>query len=196
MAATDVAICNMALNQISNYEITSLAGTSVEAVACNRYYAQARDVVLQSHPWSFAKKELTLTEDTTNDFSEWDYVYNYPSDCLAPREIYSSTGENRDIEYEVFNLSTLDTLKICTTEDDAILLYTAQVTDTTLFPPLFTQALVFYLAFLLVQPLHADRSLKADMLAAYQATMAQAEAADCQEENIAPDTQCDFVDAR
>jgi hypothetical protein len=52
--ASDVAICNTALNRLGANTITSFTENSKEARLCNAEYEGIRDQVLRSHPWNCA----------------------------------------------------------------------------------------------------------------------------------------------
>ena len=86
---------------------------------------------------------------------------------------------------------------ILTDEEDAELIYTAQVTDTTLFDPLFVDALSYALAIKLVQPLRADKALKKGLTEDYGFTVSKAKAVSANESFKKPDTNSGpFVNAR
>ena len=62
----DVDVCNFALTAIgSGAEIAQLTESSTEARACNRVYNMARDKVLMSFAWPFAKVQAKLALVTT-----------------------------------------------------------------------------------------------------------------------------------
>lgn len=293
--ASEVDICNLALSHIRAASITSLSGTDVRSVACNRQYAVTRDAVLRDHAWGFAKKRkvLILIEDT---YAGWDYAYLHPADCIVAHEIYdldgSLTGTIYDpetgsyvsvgkIEFEVSLAEDLaadviitgataadpvvitaaghgysdgDTIiiseivgmtelngrtftvddagatfslddsndndvdgtdytayvsdgvankvnsnrkLILTDEKDAELIYTAQVTTTTLFDPLFVKTLALAIAVELAQPLKADKELKKELESAYNFILNRAEAVSANESFKKPDNrQSPFVNAR
>lgn len=58
--STEVAICNLALSEVVDDTITALTDATPAARKCNQYYAQARDEVLELHPWRFATKRADL----------------------------------------------------------------------------------------------------------------------------------------
>lgn len=85
---------------------------------------------------------------------------------------------------------------ILTNKETAELIYTAQVTDTTLFDPLFVDVLSFALAVKLAQPLKADKDLKKELQAQYQFLLAKATAISANEAFKKPDNNNIFVNAR
>lgn len=99
MPLTDIQICNMALGHIGHIGhightkfLSDLAERSSEANVVNNFYAQAVEMTLESYPWPEATKygTLGLVEEDPND--DWDYLYQYPSDCLYARRIVTTNG--------------------------------------------------------------------------------------------------------
>lgn len=61
MAVTEVSIANMALSRVGHHnQITALSDNTEAARQCNLHYEGARDSLLRSHPWKFAKKRTKL----------------------------------------------------------------------------------------------------------------------------------------
>ncbi len=59
MAATETAVCNLALQRMGQEQIDDIDGTNVLEVKCNAIYDQTRDELLTSGPkdgWKFAKR--------------------------------------------------------------------------------------------------------------------------------------------
>lgn len=161
--ASVVQLCNMALSHIgSAARVTSLSPPdgSVEAGLCFTFYELARTELLEPGNWRFALKRADLAS-VTNDSTQWAYAYALPSDCMRalrvfpagdPATVFDDTtaafvandqGSARfDLEGDVLR----------TNVDDATLLYTRDVTDTTKFTPSFTSALSYLLASYLAGP--------------------------------------------
>lgn len=95
MASSAIDVCNLALTNLGvGTEIATLDERSAEAKACNRVYETARDEVLRSFPWEFARKEIALAlvtkkGDVGHPTKQFKYSYRYPSDCLMARKILS-----------------------------------------------------------------------------------------------------------
>ena len=86
---------------------------------------------------------------------------------------------------------------ILTNKEDAELVYTAQVTNTLLFDPLFTDVLSAALAVKLARPLKADQALKKELQEQYQFLIAKATASSANESFKKPDNSNNvFVNAR
>lgn len=60
MAQSDLECANIALHHIGAKSISALAGTSVEALACNTEIPICKASLLRLHPWNFAVKRVRL----------------------------------------------------------------------------------------------------------------------------------------
>lgn len=150
-----VDIANIALSHIgADAVVTSLSPPdgSVEAGHCARFLPIARQAALASpgNNWSFARKRVMLAA-LTNDSLQWAYKYQVPSDCLRARKVLSQDDVN-DPERNGA-LYQLDGSALYTSQYQATLIYTADVTDTTKYPPDFVTALGMLLASYLAGPL-------------------------------------------
>lgn len=102
----EVDICNQALMRIgTRTAITSLSQNSVEAINCNRIYANTRDRINRMARWNFAKNMSTLsplkyapgTPENQSAPSNvwlpeypplpWLYEYRYPNACLLVQAV-------------------------------------------------------------------------------------------------------------
>lgn len=185
---TEVELCNLALLRIGQRDlITSLAGTSAPARACAVLYPIARDFMLASYAWPFATRRLALTAydyDMDPDFerSGWGYSYTLPTDYLAAQYIWSGVRNPAFDARTPFAVEgntatgTPDVLTpfILTDQEDAELVYTAAITDTTQFPALFCDALAWKLAAELALALAVKPQLAGMMLQGLERSMAMA----------------------
>ena len=84
--ASEVGICNRALQRVGAARITSLADDNKNARACNAAYEPLRDAALRAHPWSFAISRAALAADVTAPVGDGDelrsYRYPWPTDAL------------------------------------------------------------------------------------------------------------------
>lgn len=170
----EVDIYNFALGHIGITEtVSSPTERSKARETCSRFYGQARDYVLRDFPWPFAYRATTLAEVEGATFPGWTYVYRYPTDCLEARQVTNAAGtrlrwygavSNPAIRatadgYQSFNwfppripfqISSDDSGRlILSDEPGAYLVYTAKVTDTSIYDPMFVNLLSRYLAFLI-----------------------------------------------
>lgn len=208
--ASEVSICNLALNHIGAYPIANLSDASKEATTCNAIYPFARDSVLRDHKWAFATKRLILAL-LTDTYSGWDYAYQYPTDCLVAHEIYSEYGDysglvydsetdsyvsSGKIEFEICAASSLTSKVILTNKEDAELIYTAKVTDCNMFDGQFIDALAYRLATELAVPIKGNGQMSQAMHQLYQYRLNQAKAISANECYKKPDQTNTFVSAR
>lgn len=174
--ASEVDICNLALGHIGDAATVSSINPpegSAQAEHCSRFYPMARDSLLEMHAWGFATKRVNLAS-LGSAWPEWQYCYSVPNDALNLLAVlpplatddysegiswqYSQTGAalatGGIYQPQPFNYETLEdgTLVIYTNQETAMLRYTAYVTDTTAFSPLFVNTLSWYLASMLAGP--------------------------------------------
>lgn len=139
---TVLAICNMALSRLGESPITELnPNGSLPSRMCYLHYHPVRREVLCAHRWSFATVSTTLNsaESSTGDDTH-QLRHSLPPDCLRV------LGTN-------CRSWTLRGRAVYATAPSIRLLYIADVEDTTLFEPLFIEALVLRLAWKLCIPL-------------------------------------------
>ncbi|MBP6563992.1 MAG: hypothetical protein KA200_00105 [Burkholderiales bacterium] len=157
--ATEVQIANLALSHIGHKaDVTAIDGTeaSREAELCTMFYPQARDVVLERHPWKFTMRRAAASA-VSEEVLGWDYVYAMPTEymrihAVLPEEF--ADEYEHDVEYP-FQIETLDdgTEVIVSDVENAVLRFQVRVTDTAKFPPSVTSAISYMLASLLAGPL-------------------------------------------
>jgi hypothetical protein len=142
--ASEVGICNMAASHIGEDGVVvsiQPADGSVLAGHCARFYAIARDDMLELFQWAFAAKRQTLAP-LVNDTTEWSFKFATPSDCLKARRLIplGATTDHKGVDY------LIEGDALYTDEETPTLLYTKRVTDTTKFTTLFTSAVSYKLA--------------------------------------------------
>lgn len=171
--ASAIDICNLALAHIGDEAtVASLDPPegSAQASHCARFYPMARDSLLEAHTWNFAVRRAVLAE-VANTWTQWQFAYAKPADCLRVISVLPSDGYD---DYEanvsentvsdlniggflapqkyVIELNDNSASVILTNQEDAIVRYSAFVTDTTKFSPLFVQVLSWNLAAMLAGP--------------------------------------------
>ncbi len=135
-----IHIFNIALNHLgSNTTIGNLSENSMEAETCCLFYDNARDCILQTHPWNFAMKKFPLTLLEQSSYG-WNYKYLMPSDCLIALTV---TPKDRLLPLTEFEVTGDN---ILSNQPNALLSYTGRVTDVSLFRPAFISALTWRLA--------------------------------------------------
>lgn len=179
--ASEVDICNLALGHLGdNATVSSISPPegSAQAEHCSRFYPIARDALLEMHYWNFTMRRVNLAE-VTNSWPEWKHAYALPADSIniiavMPPEAYNDYSTKfvpTDTPGFAHNYSpmiaagryvpqpfSVETMAdgshvLYTDQEKAMLRYTAYVTDTTLYSPLFVMTLSWQLAAMLAGPI-------------------------------------------
>ena len=117
----------------------------------DQFLPTCRDMLLQADWWSFAAKRDELTASNASPEFGFDYAFTLPTDCLAVRDTVELGGE-----------WVLEGQSLLTSASDTVdLIYTSQVTDTTKFPPAFTNALAARIALEIVPEFPQKGALEA-----------------------------------
>ena len=141
-AVTLVGIANAAFMRIGhNRTISSVTEHTNEARLWGIYYPRLRDAVLRAAPWAFATKQATLASGGTAG-TGWSNSYTLPTDCLFARRLVLARVALYDPQPR-FHISGRN---LWANQATAVLEYTSQVTDATVFDSLFTSALICALA--------------------------------------------------
>lgn len=139
---TALDICNLALSRLGESPLERLdANGSLPSRMCYMHYHPVRREVLCTNRWSFATARTTLqsSEPAAGDGSH-QLRHSLPPDCLRVLGVNSRNW-------------TLRGRAVYCPAPEIRLLYIADVEDTTLFEPLFIEALVLRLAWKLCIPL-------------------------------------------
>ena len=147
-----VDLCNMALAYLgeeANVSSVDPPEGSPAAESCGRFYPIALDTLLASHPWGFATLtgSLSLLNAT---YGLWQYAYACPTDMLSLIEMTSNEVRVQEFARETDGHGK--EVILCNAQP-VLAKYTSRMTDATLFPPLFAQALSWQLASLLAGPM-------------------------------------------
>ncbi len=148
MAASETVIANIALSHLGvGKEIASLDENSETARAINRFYEEARDMVLRAFKWPFAftTADLALVEEDPTD--EWLFSYEHPTDCLMVHKIQSGTRNDTRQSRVPYRIANGDGSRVIYTDvEEAVIEYTARIDDPLMYSPDFTMALTYLLA--------------------------------------------------
>ena len=177
--ASAVDICNLALGHIGNKaEVTAIVPSdgSAEAAQCGKFYPIARDECLSEFDWGFAKRRQVLAQISGTAPSGWEYWYTVPNPYLVARQLVVEEYDT-PVQFTTESHETHGTIILANT-NNAELWYTAIITDTTKYPPLFIHALSWLLASFLSLPLTRDPKIKEISVQQYNANMGKAKAID------------------
>lgn len=147
MAASETDIVNDALGRLGISPVMALTDATKQAQFANRFYESTRDEVLASHPWNFATRRTVLAQLSVPPDFEWLYAYQLPTDNLRLLQLNGyDLGKSRDTW-------AIEANRLLTDAERADIRYVSRVTDTTLYPALFSEALSLKLAAKLCAPL-------------------------------------------
>lgn len=161
-------VVNLALVRLgSKNRIGSIWDGSLEAKVALDCYSQTRDAVLRDGDWGFAERSISLTLLKSAPASyvppnvwsnaypplPWNFEYAYNDDFIKVRAIKPAPIFVQDFDPKpvVFRIANDDTFTpsqkvILCNVPNAICIYTAQVTDPTVWEPLFIETLAAALA--------------------------------------------------
>ncbi len=152
--ASEVEICNRALQKLGAKRITSLTQDSPNARACNLAYEVVRDRALESHPWNFAIARAELA--AAGSAPAWGRANSFllPADFLCLRPDYPEDQTlAKDWIIEAGSIYSDDS-------DPIYIRYTYRVTDPVQMPTLFREYLSTLLALELCEELTQSNTKK------------------------------------
>lgn len=157
--ASEVSICNRALQMVGAGRISALTENNTRAQECNTAYEAVRDAELRAHRWAFSITRASLAADATEPIFGRANAFQLPSDCLRLLAPYPEDNE--------WNLDWIVEGRKVYTDDDAPLevRYIKLETDPNVFDPLFREALAAKIAEAICEPLTQSNS-KLDMIVA------------------------------
>jgi len=189
--ASVVEICNLACSLIGADNINSLSETSPQARACTQFYATTRDGLLSSYPWHFATRQIALAEMVNDRKDQWAHAYVRPQDALKILSLRSHDGGGAgELAYHARGGILYTHVK------NAVLLYTARLEDTSLYPPLFVNALANQLSGWLAMPLTRSHEIQARCFQLAQQATLTAQMADSADEHYFYGHMSEFVLSR
>ncbi len=150
-------ICNLALTKLGESPITAPDpnGTPAQRL-CYLFYHPARREVLCANAWTFAKALATLeTPDAEASAAGHPAAHTLPADCLRVLKVASP-------------MWTLRGLTIYCPEPSIRVLYVRDEEDTSLFDPLFVEALATRLACKLCIPLTGSSTARKALTEEYR----------------------------
>lgn len=197
-AISKTEIANLALSNIhAKSSVENIdTDTSTEAKQARLWYDRAREQALSAMDWGFARRRLTLTEHGDDPPAEWAYRYQYPADCIYFQHIDNPAGRQKPaIPYDI-ELADSDGVKtIITDQEEAVGVYTKNITDATLFSPDFTMALSFLLGYYMAGTITGKASIKSEMYNNYLQQIVVAGALSHNEAQHRPERDADWTDA-
>jgi hypothetical protein len=159
---TDVQICNLALARLGDAKITSLSDATAQAQYCTLFYAQTVKELQTDLDWQFCRQLATVSATSPAPAFGYAARYALPAGFLRVLRI------NGIDEVENFGKWEIIGGFIHTSVTGPIQLdFIANVTDTSLYPPVFVELLTAKLAAHLALPLTGSKELFAQMSQVY-----------------------------
>lgn len=190
MAHSDLDIINSALLLVADETISDLTENSKAAKICKLKWPMVRDVVLSLHDWNCARTRAALLRDQDVPQFGYDYQYSLPNNpyFLAARGIqfeegsYYTLTNNRyggevDPDYEF----AIEGRKLLTDAESVNLVYTARVTDPTVYSAYLLDVFTAKLASEIAYNITGSTSLMQAMQSQYESNFKTARAKNAQE---------------
>lgn len=170
---TEINIINAALIKLGSDLINSRSqANSKSAKVANQLYDMLRQELLRRHPWNFATKRASLALLTTEPAFEYSYEFQLPADCLRVIRL-------RD-PYQTYKI---EGRKILTNDTTCQIIYIADIDDTSLFDPLFSNVLSIYLAYRMASAITGSSQLEQELGSLFTITLRDAKQVDGQEDS-------------
>ena len=187
--ASEVDICNSALNMVGASNIISLTEDSKPARVCNQRYELVRDAVFRSHPFNCLIRRGELAQLSTTPSFEYAYEYQLPADpyCLRVLEV---EGEELGVEYEI------EGRKILTDEGTMKIKYLARVTDTGEYDASLIEVLSARIAHEIAYPLTNSNTVAEQLWNLYLQKLSECRFVDATEGTPAEIIATDYTNAR
>jgi hypothetical protein len=191
MATSKVALCNAALSELKENQITSLTEDSEPARLCNIFYDITRDEVLTDHPWNFAIKRFALSLLATSPLYGFESAFQLPGECLRILDTdLDETFTARDIATGFFTgdfqsqMWAVEGRTLVANSTTIKARYIQRVDDPQQHSPQFDEAFTYKMASKLAYPLTGDLEIKVTFIQIYSAAIRAARSLDSQENSV------------
>lgn len=182
--ASEVDICNIALNNLGASNINSLTEDSKSGRLCNQRYEFVRDTVFRAHPWNCLIQRVELAQDADTPSFGFSYQYQLPADPFCLRVITMWTGltnsdaaayDNGEVMFKI------EGRKLLTNESTAKIIYIARVTDPNEYDSLLVETISARLSAELCYAITGSAALLNPMLLSYEEKLKEARYTDATE---------------
>ncbi len=195
---SEVQICNMALSHVGSKSTIEIVGEDNRpGKVCELWYAPARWATLEAYNWSFARKRLALAEHSVAAPTErWAYRYQYPADCVKMRLIENPLGDEADAIPFTVEEADADTSSILTDQEDAVGIYTRDVSTTSRFTMHFILMFSYRLGLFIESELTGKLSRRQSMQREFNQLKIEAPVTDSEESVPKEDRDASWIRAR
>ena len=177
MAASDVAIANLALTKLGDLRITSLSENTKPAREVSAVYAMLRDKLQRTYNWRFCVKRAVLAAEVDVPVFDYSFQYPVPSDCLRILQInaYYPAPDLSDLISSGGQEYQLEGGKILTRSSGSLnLRYLCRISDPTKFDTAFDEAFAASIAYNVAESLTQSDSKKSMALQDYRIALKEA----------------------
>lgn len=177
MAASDVAIANLALTKIGDLRIVSLSDNTKPAREVSAVYTMLRDKLQRTYNWRFCVKRASLAADVATPIFDYSYQYTVPTDCLRILQInaYYPAPDLSDLISSSGQEYVLEGGKILTRSSGNLnLRYLARITDPLKFDTAFDEAFAALIAYNVCEALTQSDAKKNAALRDYRMALMEA----------------------
>ena len=170
--ASNVDICNSALNMIGASNIISLTEDSRAARVCNQRFEFVRDAVMRAHPWNCLIVRTSLAADSDTPAFEFDHQHTLPTDPYCLRVL---RPEDPDTVFRV------EGRKIISSTTPFKMIYVARITDPNEYDQLLIESIASRLAADISYALLCRARLSQMLMATYENKLSEARFVDATE---------------
>ena len=170
--ASNVDICNSALNMIGASNIISLTEDSRAARVCNQRFEFVRDAVMRAHPWNCLIVRTSLAADSDTPAFEFDHQHTLPTDPYCLRVL---RPQDPDTVFRV------EGRKIISSTTPFKMIYVARITDPNEYDQLLIESIASRLAADISYALVNSASLSQMLMATYETKLSEARFVDATE---------------
>lgn len=198
-SVTEVQVANFAIARIGGERIEAFdpPEDSTESHQVNLWFHHCRRLVLELYDWNFARKRLALAEDSNAPPDEWAYRYQYPADGIALRGVENpSTGVAEPVQRQIEVPTSPDVKTILSNLQDMVVIYTANMTSTSIMPSSFIEVWHLCLAERLCPNVKGDEKLKDTVKNEWKEWVAWASALNANQNKYAPARDASWIEAR
>ena len=170
--ASDVDICNSALNMICASNIVSLTEDSRAARVCNQRFEFVRDAVSRAHPWNCLMRRASISAESEAPAFEFEHQHLMPNDPYCLRVI---RAEDLDTIFRV------EGRKILSDTTPFKFIYVARITDPNEYDQLLIESIAARLAADISYALVNSATLTQSLFALYENKVSEARFVDATE---------------
>jgi hypothetical protein len=188
--ASDVEICNRALQKLGAKRIVSLSDDSVNARACNSCYTALRDAELEDNSWTFSIQRYSLAADAVAPSFGPANSYALPAGHLRLLPPYP-------VDNSPYRDWMVESGKVLTNDSSPLnVRCVMQITDANAMHPLFREALSTKIAFELCEELTQSNTKKEALRTDYEAIVRRARKANAIESVPAESAEDPWITGR